>query len=86
MDLCYKYEDDFATSASQIGISLLPPLDVVPTQGAKFKMPTPRPLGPRKAKLIKEKLDGMVEKGMVKKIQQAIYGSVVFAVSKKNNA
>eukprot|EP00924_Labyrinthula_sp_SR-Ha-C_P013650 snap_masked-scaffold_5-processed-gene-9.31-mRNA-1 protein AED:0.24 eAED:0.26 QI:0/0/0/1/1/1/2/0/662 len=86
MDLCFKYEDVFATSASEIGISLLPPLGVVPFQGAEFKMPTPWPLGPGKAEFVKEKLDGMVEKGMAKKVQQAIYGSVVFAVPKKNNA
>eukprot|EP00924_Labyrinthula_sp_SR-Ha-C_P007284 snap_masked-scaffold_8-processed-gene-14.74-mRNA-1 protein AED:0.38 eAED:0.38 QI:0/-1/0/1/-1/1/1/0/461 len=83
--LCLKYEDVFATSASQIGISLLPPMDVVPIKGAEFKMPAPRPLGPGKAEFVKEKLDGMVEKGMAKKIRQAIYGSVVFAVPKKNN-
>eukprot|EP00924_Labyrinthula_sp_SR-Ha-C_P005398 snap_masked-scaffold_1-processed-gene-30.33-mRNA-1 protein AED:1.00 eAED:1.00 QI:0/-1/0/0/-1/1/1/0/836 len=86
MDLRFKYEDVFPTSASQIGISLLSPMDVVPIQGAEFKMPTPRPLGPGKVEFVKEKLDGMVEKGMAKKIQQAIYGSVVFAVPKKNNA
>eukprot|EP00924_Labyrinthula_sp_SR-Ha-C_P006385 augustus_masked-scaffold_57-processed-gene-0.54-mRNA-1 protein AED:1.00 eAED:1.00 QI:0/0/0/0/1/1/5/0/2940 len=85
MDLCFKYEDVFATSALQIGISLLPPMDVVPIEGAEFKMPAPRPLGPGKAEFVKEKLDGMVEKGMAKKIRQAIYGSVVFAVPKKNN-
>eukprot|EP00924_Labyrinthula_sp_SR-Ha-C_P007784 snap_masked-scaffold_28-processed-gene-3.13-mRNA-1 protein AED:0.59 eAED:0.59 QI:0/-1/0/1/-1/1/1/0/85 len=49
-------------------------------------MPTPRPLGPGKAEFVKVKLDRMVEKGMAKKVQQAIYGSVVFAVPKKNNA
>eukprot|EP00924_Labyrinthula_sp_SR-Ha-C_P003435 snap_masked-scaffold_15-processed-gene-9.34-mRNA-1 protein AED:0.35 eAED:0.36 QI:0/-1/0/1/-1/1/1/0/767 len=85
MNLCFKYEDVFATSASQIGISLLPPMDVVPIEGAEFKMPAPRPLGPGKAEFVKEKLDGMVEKGMAKKIRQAIYGSVVFAVPKKDN-
>eukprot|EP00924_Labyrinthula_sp_SR-Ha-C_P013237 augustus_masked-scaffold_45-processed-gene-0.3-mRNA-1 protein AED:1.00 eAED:1.00 QI:0/0/0/0/1/1/12/0/1692 len=85
MNLSFKYEDVFATSASQIGISLLPPMDVVPTQGAEFKKPAPWPLGPGKAEFVKEKLDGMVEKGMAKKIRQAIYGSVVFAVPKKNN-
>eukprot|EP00924_Labyrinthula_sp_SR-Ha-C_P007842 maker-scaffold_28-snap-gene-4.90-mRNA-1 protein AED:0.29 eAED:0.34 QI:0/0/0/1/0/0/2/0/1181 len=85
MNLCLKYEDVFATSASQIGISLLPPMDAVPIQGSEFKMPAPRPLGPGKAEFVKEKLDGMVEKGMAKKIRQEIYGSVVFAVPKKNN-
>eukprot|EP00924_Labyrinthula_sp_SR-Ha-C_P000607 augustus_masked-scaffold_27-processed-gene-4.59-mRNA-1 protein AED:1.00 eAED:1.00 QI:0/0/0/0/1/1/3/0/1847 len=85
MDLCFKYEDVFATSASQIKISFLPPMDIVPKEGAEFKMPAPRPLGPGKAEFVKEKLDGMVEKGMAKKIRQAIYGSVVFAVPKKNN-
>eukprot|EP00924_Labyrinthula_sp_SR-Ha-C_P012404 augustus_masked-scaffold_10-processed-gene-5.64-mRNA-1 protein AED:1.00 eAED:1.00 QI:363/0/0/0/1/1/6/0/753 len=86
MDLWFKYEDVFAASASQIGVSLLPTMDVVPIQDTEFKIPTPRPLGHGRAEFIKEKLDGMVEKGMAKKIQQAIYGSVVFAVRKKNNA
>eukprot|EP00924_Labyrinthula_sp_SR-Ha-C_P014563 augustus_masked-scaffold_34-processed-gene-1.7-mRNA-1 protein AED:1.00 eAED:1.00 QI:0/0/0/0/1/1/12/0/2109 len=84
-ELCFKYEVVFATNASQIGISLLAPMDVVPIRGAEFKMPAPRPLGPGKAEFVKEKLDGMVKKGMARKVRQAIYGSVVFAVPNKNN-
>eukprot|EP00924_Labyrinthula_sp_SR-Ha-C_P010172 snap_masked-scaffold_66-processed-gene-0.25-mRNA-1 protein AED:1.00 eAED:1.00 QI:0/-1/0/0/-1/1/1/0/154 len=86
MYLCFKYEDVFTTSASQIGISLLPPMDVIPIQGAELKMPLLLPLGPGKAEFVKEKLDGMIEKGVAKKVQQAICRSVAFAVSKKNNA
>eukprot|EP00924_Labyrinthula_sp_SR-Ha-C_P007690 maker-scaffold_28-snap-gene-0.34-mRNA-1 protein AED:0.61 eAED:0.61 QI:0/0/0/0.5/1/1/2/0/511 len=85
MELCLKYEHVFATDASKIGISLLPPMDVVPIRGAEFKMPVPRPLVPGKAEFVKEKVAGMVEKGMARKVRQAIYGSVAFAVPKKNN-
>eukprot|EP00924_Labyrinthula_sp_SR-Ha-C_P004972 augustus_masked-scaffold_1-processed-gene-17.49-mRNA-1 protein AED:1.00 eAED:1.00 QI:0/0/0/0/1/1/6/0/963 len=84
-ELCFKYEVVFATNASQIGISLLAPMDVVPIRGAEFKMPVPRPLVPGKAEFVKEKVAGMVEKGMARKVRQAIYGSVAFAVPKKNN-
>eukprot|EP00924_Labyrinthula_sp_SR-Ha-C_P007527 augustus_masked-scaffold_24-processed-gene-5.68-mRNA-1 protein AED:1.00 eAED:1.00 QI:0/-1/0/0/-1/1/1/0/88 len=81
--MCLAFVDTFDTSMSQTSISLLPHMDVVPIQGAPFKLQLTYRVGSEKAEFAKEKLDGMVEKDMAKKIAQAIYDSVVLVLSKK---
>eukprot|EP00924_Labyrinthula_sp_SR-Ha-C_P005469 augustus_masked-scaffold_1-processed-gene-32.61-mRNA-1 protein AED:1.00 eAED:1.00 QI:159/0/0/0/1/1/11/0/740 len=66
-------------------MSLLPSIDVVLIEETSFKLPSSRPLGAGKVEFMREKLEGVVDKGMVKQIPQVIYGSVVFTLPKNNN-